>query len=177
MVTKRNASAGGGVCEVGNTLRCSRHIGKPDVPFVCYTEDPVGLDPGIEVRSLPSSLKLWWGKAYLFSEEAGLDGHRVLFLDLDQVIVGSLASLADYSGPFALLSTDGIACELAAGGYNSSQKPHQPQLRVADVVFLYRVSQEESEHIFEVLNSKWQVYLLSLDRSRAQICGPLRSLA
>ena len=31
--------------------------------------------------------------------EAGLDGRRVLFLDLDQVIVGGLAELASYAGP------------------------------------------------------------------------------
>lgn len=37
-----------------------------------------------------------------------------------QVIVGSLEPLASYRGPFALLRTDGIACELAEGGYNSS---------------------------------------------------------
>jgi len=71
-------------------------------------------------RLLPKDATLWWGKAYLFSEEAGLDGHRVLFLDLDQVVVGDLSDLADYRGPFAVLSTDSIACELASGGYNSS---------------------------------------------------------
>merc|ERR1712129_158262 len=42
------------------------------------------------------------------------------YLDLDQVIVGNLERLAEYSGAFALLATDGIACELADGGYNSS---------------------------------------------------------
>lgn len=88
--------------------------------FVCFTDDREGLDERVEVRPLPSGLPLWWGKAYLFSEEAGLDGRRCLFLDLDQVIVGSLAPIAAYAGPFAVLATDGIACELAGGGYNSS---------------------------------------------------------
>ena len=45
---------------------------------------------------------------------------KVLFLDLDQVIVGPLDALVDYQGPLALLHTDTIACELASGGYNSS---------------------------------------------------------
>ncbi|CAK9024886.1 unnamed protein product [Durusdinium trenchii] len=93
----------------------------PSTPrCVCFTESPEGIDASIEVRELPEKFHLWWGKAYLFSEEAGLDGKRVLFLDLDQVIVGSLEPLASYRGPFALLRTDGIACELAEGGYNSS---------------------------------------------------------
>ncbi|CAE7488727.1 unnamed protein product [Symbiodinium microadriaticum] len=96
-----------------------RHLRMPS-RFVCFTEDPAGLDDSIEVRPLPASLPLWWGKAYLFSEEAGLDGNRVLFLDLDQVILGDLDPLAAYSGAFALLGTEDVACELALGGYNSS---------------------------------------------------------
>lgn len=91
-----------------------------EVPFVCFTDDAAGLVEGIEARSLPKDSTLWWGKAYLFSEEAGLDGNRVLFLDLDQVIVADLGNLAAYRGPFAVLATDGISCELAGGGYNSS---------------------------------------------------------
>lgn len=91
-----------------------------DVPFICFTEDGNGLDGGIELRFLPEGLPLWWGKAYLFSECAGLDGRRVLYLDLDQVIVGDITDLTSYTGPFAVLATDGIACELARGGYNSS---------------------------------------------------------
>lgn len=97
-----------------------RQLPEPPSAFVCFTEDPGGLDDRIDVRPLPSELSLWWGKAYLFSEEARLDGNRVLFLDLDQVIVGSLTGVSTYAGPFAVLSTDGIACELAGGGYNSS---------------------------------------------------------
>ncbi|CAK0865317.1 unnamed protein product [Prorocentrum cordatum] len=93
---------------------------RAEASFLCFTDDPSGLDEGIRAMPLPEGLPLWWGKAHLFSEEAGLDGHRVLYLDLDQVIVGSLAPLVSYEGPFALLSTDGIACELAGGGYNSS---------------------------------------------------------
>eukprot|EP00928_Gymnodinium_smaydae_P038782 TRINITY_DN26661_c0_g1_i1.p1 TRINITY_DN26661_c0_g1~~TRINITY_DN26661_c0_g1_i1.p1 ORF type:complete len:511 (+),score=107.86 TRINITY_DN26661_c0_g1_i1:91-1623(+) len=97
-----------------------RHLKDSNVPFICFTDDSTGLDESIEARSLPTNLPLWWGKAFLFSEEAGLDGYRVLFLDLDQIIVGDLKDLAEYRGPFALLATDGIACELAGGGYNSS---------------------------------------------------------
>ena len=32
-----------------------------------------------------SGLPTWWGKAYLFSADAGLGGCRVLYLDLDTV--------------------------------------------------------------------------------------------
>lgn len=97
-----------------------RHLAHQSVPFICFTDNPDGIDSGVIVRELPEKFPLWWGKAYLFSAAAGLDGKRVLFMDLDQVIVGDLAQFWAYSGPFAVLSTDGIACELARGGYNSS---------------------------------------------------------
>jgi len=97
-----------------------RHLPGMPFDFICFTDDAEGLEEEIESRPLPGGLQLWWGKAYLFSDEAGLDGRRVLFLDLDQVVVGSLAAIAAYRGAFAILGTEGIACELAAGGYNSS---------------------------------------------------------
>ena len=50
----------------------------PSAPrCVCFTESPEGIDASIEVRELPEKFHLWWGKAYLFSEEAGLDGKLV----------------------------------------------------------------------------------------------------
>jgi len=119
--------------------------------FVCFTDDPTGLEPSIEVRPLPKNLpggwwngpyvnkKLryikglialpylfmrggdereliqddkgkswqpinlhgWWNKLYLFKEGV-LEG-RVLFLDLDTVIVGSLDRFAKYEGRLAIL--------------------------------------------------------------------------
>ena len=105
---------------VNRLYTASRRQLRRPARFVCFTEDRAGLDDGIEARPLPDNLPLWWGKAYLFSEEAGLDGHRVLFLDLDQVIVGDLDPFADYTGAFAVLGTEDVACELAVGGYNSS---------------------------------------------------------
>ena len=40
-------------------------------------QDPDGIDDYVETRTLPEGFPLWWGKAYLFSEDAGLDGQRV----------------------------------------------------------------------------------------------------
>eukprot|EP00927_Polykrikos_kofoidii_P059684 TRINITY_DN54827_c0_g1_i1.p1 TRINITY_DN54827_c0_g1~~TRINITY_DN54827_c0_g1_i1.p1 ORF type:complete len:653 (+),score=140.23 TRINITY_DN54827_c0_g1_i1:228-2186(+) len=96
-----------------------RHLASP-FDFICFTDDATGFHEAVEARPLPEGLPLWWGKAHLFSEEAGLDGRRVLLLDLDQVVVDELSELAGYSGPFAVLSTDDIACEQADGGFNSS---------------------------------------------------------
>ena len=91
---------------------------------VCYTDDAAGLDAAVvEARPLPEAtpLKTWWLKAYLFADAAGLAG-RALYVDLDTVFCGPLASLAA-AGPadgLALLATDGLANERRSGGYNSS---------------------------------------------------------
>lgn len=55
----------------------------------------------------------------LLYREAGLEG-RVLYIDLDTVITGSLDGIADYSGPFAALSAAGMANECRSSGINSS---------------------------------------------------------
>lgn len=67
--------------------------------FVCYTDDPTGLDDCIETRELPKELEGWWGKLYLFSQLK----EKTLFLDLDTVIVGGLDDIVAYDGDFAIL--------------------------------------------------------------------------
>lgn len=45
---------------VNNLFRgVSRNLTK-EHRFICFTDDPSGLDPGIEVRPLPKNLKGWW---------------------------------------------------------------------------------------------------------------------
>ena len=73
------------------------------IPFVCFTDDGAGLDPGIDVRPIPP-IKVPqasvigfspWRKLALWSRDIGLSGD-VLFLDLDVVITGSLAEFFDF---------------------------------------------------------------------------------
>jgi len=85
-----------------NTLydMCRRNLveGYPG-HFVCFTDDPEGLAPGIEARELPKEYEGWWSKLWLFSQLKD----RTLYLDLDTVIVGALDQIADHSGKFAIL--------------------------------------------------------------------------
>lgn len=70
--------------------------------FVCYTDVICDMGEGIEVRLNPFSY--WPGclpKLFAYSPDASLKG-RTLILDLDNVIVGSLDKMADYSGPLAV---------------------------------------------------------------------------
>ena len=71
--------------------------------FVCFTDDPSGLDQRINVRTLPAGLNGWWAKLYLFSPAAFAAGEEILYFDLDTLIVGPLDAIASYRGDLAML--------------------------------------------------------------------------
>lgn len=71
--------------------------------FVCLTDDPTGLDEGIETLPLPGDLETWWGKLYMFKRGLFPDGNRVVFMDLDTLIIGDIEPLLNYQGEFATL--------------------------------------------------------------------------
>lgn len=75
----------------------SRHLTLP-FRFECFTDKPV---EGINCRPIIDNLPGWWGKLGLFAP--GIFEDRVLFFDLDTVILGSLDQIAAYEGPFAIL--------------------------------------------------------------------------
>lgn len=64
---------------------CARHA--RGVPFVCFSDREI---PGVETRIIPPGLPGWWGKLYNFAPGQFVHGTRVLALDLDVSIVGSL---------------------------------------------------------------------------------------
>ena len=65
-----------------------------DYEFHCITDDPVGLDPDIDVIRLPKdpSIKTWWSKLWMFSPDMPLKGN-ILFFDLDVVIFKNIDPL------------------------------------------------------------------------------------
>lgn len=71
--------------------------------FVCITDNTEGLDANIEAMPLPSNIKGWWGKLYMFKRGLFEDGTRMVFFDLDTLIVGSLARIVEYKGDMAIL--------------------------------------------------------------------------
>lgn len=71
--------------------------------FVCLTDDPAGLEEGIQTLPLPQGIIGWWNKLYLFAPNVFPKGERVLFFDLDTAITGPLDEIASYAGPFAIL--------------------------------------------------------------------------
>jgi hypothetical protein len=68
-----------------------RHLAAPH-RFVCLTDQPDEL-PGVECSPVPTPQDMfgWWSKMHLF--EPGRLSGRVLYLDLDTVVLGSLDDL------------------------------------------------------------------------------------
>jgi hypothetical protein len=80
-----------------------RHL---KVPFelVCFTDQAEQCEGATFIDTSQSGLTGWWQKLLLF--EPSWRGHnRVIYLDLDTVIVGDITPLARVPGEFAILET------------------------------------------------------------------------
>src|SRR5690349_4305069 len=74
--------------------------------FIVFTDDMSahGYHPLIEFHHLPDlGLDGFYNKLQLFKADSFPAGERVIFMDLDTVITGSLDEIAAYDGPFAIL--------------------------------------------------------------------------
>jgi hypothetical protein len=73
-----------------------QHLSRPH-RFVCLSNVEV---PGVEVIPLVHNWRGWWSKIELFGSHHL--GSRVLFLDLDVLVTGSLDELLDHPAPMVL---------------------------------------------------------------------------
>lgn len=85
-----------------------RHLSRPH-RFVCFTDDPRGLESGIERQPLPEVElpegipERGWRKLGTFQRGlAGLSG-PTLFLDLDVVLVDGIDAFFEYPGEFCII--------------------------------------------------------------------------
>ena len=74
-----------------------------DHEFVCLTDDPQGLE--CEAAYDMSGLPGWWAKMRLFDPHSGLriSRHKMLYFDLDTIILDSINFMGEYEGEFAIL--------------------------------------------------------------------------
>ncbi len=84
----------------------SRNLFGVEGKFTVFTDDieAKGYRPEIFVEPLPRGVTGWWNKLYLFCPGLFRHGERVLYFDLDTVIIGALDEIAAYDGDFAMLS-------------------------------------------------------------------------
>lgn len=76
--------------------------------FVCLTDRPYMLRGKCDTVRIETPLGMfgWWSKMRLFDDKSHLTG-RVLYLDLDTLVVGGLGPILDYPAPFALVPDGG----------------------------------------------------------------------
>lgn len=79
-----------------------RNVSKVDFDFTCFTDDFTGIDTEIACRSLPVKLEGWWNKLWFFSNSLGITD-RIVYMDLDSVIVGPIDKILQFDGEFAIL--------------------------------------------------------------------------
>lgn len=85
----------------------TRHLSIPH-RFVCFTDDPSGLNPGIEAKplppmDLPPGKERGWRKLSTFQDPLSDLTGPTLFLDVDIVIVGSLDDFFSHPGEFLII--------------------------------------------------------------------------
>lgn len=74
-----------------------------DLRCVCLTDDAKTVPEGVEpIMALPG-IRGWWNKCQLFRPGMFAAGERVMFCDLDTIIVGDIGDFADYDGDFAAM--------------------------------------------------------------------------
>ena len=74
----------------------SRHLTVP-YDFVCFTDNSEKLNPGIQIKTLPSmSIQGWWWKPYLFKSDHFSKDDTILFFDLDMIIVKNIDHLVSF---------------------------------------------------------------------------------
>lgn len=79
------------------------HMDRP-YEFVCFTDQPKAVERvarPIPIRALPGR-NCWWAKLEPFNPAHRLEG-RVLYLDLDTLVVGPLAPILDFPASLALI--------------------------------------------------------------------------
>lgn len=73
------------------------------VRFVCFTDDISNLPAEIETHGLPMGQSGWWNKLALFQPGTFQPGDRVVYFDLDTLVINRLDDLFSYEGEFACL--------------------------------------------------------------------------
>jgi hypothetical protein len=68
--------------------------------FYCLTDGPAGLERDIITLPVSPLCEGWWHKIYLFSWDHGIAA-RLLYMDIDMVVTGSLEDFLRYDGDFA----------------------------------------------------------------------------
>jgi len=137
-----------------------------DIGFFCITENPVGLDPDIKIIQIPEvkGLQGWWYKPFVFSKDLPING-KILFLDLDVVIIKNIDCFFEYSpSKFCIIRDFTRAMNSAWNRYNSSvfrldsgTLPHVWDNLIRDISITKRLHGDQ-DWIFETVKENFQFW-------------------
>jgi hypothetical protein len=121
--------------------------------FICLTNaEPI---PGVKTQNLRANLAGWWAKLELFTQK--LPGDRILYLDLDLLVLQNLDAFINFPHPFGILRGKPGSTEYGVyPGYNSSvmvwdkgqEKPIAEKIRSGIDWTKYRGDQDFLKHNF-----------------------------
>lgn len=98
---------GRGVEYVNNLYRGVARNSSVPIQFIVFTDLlSGGYLPGIQQRILPATIKGWYNKLYLFKPGLFPQGERVLFLDLDTLVVGNIDAMMQLQDPEFVILRD-----------------------------------------------------------------------
>ena len=100
--------------------------------FVCLSNHRFTME-GVRVIPLQHGLKGWWSKLELFRKDLPIKPGRVLYLDLDVIVLSDLMPFINYDSTMAILSSfvaiDETELKGIVRGYNSSVMVYDYPLR------------------------------------------------
>ena len=154
-----------------NRLRnmVSRHLPRPH-RFVCFTEDPTGIEKGVEIFPLPP-LKVpenfypsaWLKLAFFQDGLANLKG-PTLFLDLDLVILDSIDCFFDYEPDKICIINNWIE-------FRKTILRPRPDIGNSSV---YRFPAGESQFVLDSFNSETEHALRDFPTEQAYLTKAIR---
>lgn len=89
--------------DFNRTYRAIQDHSEQDVEVICVTDDPSGLDQGMQIVKLPEislDRSRWndgmWPKVALFKDDVFPNGAKILYVDVDIAVVGDVSKLFDF---------------------------------------------------------------------------------
>jgi hypothetical protein len=99
-----------------------------DFNTVCLTDGSFDLPPDIDtfrIKPMPAGERGFWRKPRVFLDHAPEFARRILYMDLDVLVVANIDAIIDYPAEFAICADSapdfqGLGGKVCVKGYNSS---------------------------------------------------------
>lgn len=134
--------------------------------FVCFTEDPKGIDPDIKILPLPiTQIKGWWFKTLLFNPNLSIQG-TLLFIDLDVIIFRNIDRLFEHSPGTFMVCRDFNRCfqpnwqkmNSSVVRWNTGQHPQLYNNFIKDPINISRRFHGDQDWLFDQVKNHFEFW-------------------